>query len=102
MKLLRVSRSPSKKTTGNNQPKAKTHEIRFGSATIHASGGPSVDQLRAQADAMLESAINATMVRLLKATTHDERMSACHELSSLVKQRSPQMIEQLERERGLR
>lgn len=54
------------------------------------------------AELELERRIDHQTLLLHTVTTAEERRAVCDELTKLVGQRSPERVEQMERERGLR
>lgn len=67
--------------------------------SLSSSLNPSADQLRSQSEALLDTAINIAYAQLINANTYEHRLSAWDEFEALIKQRSPEHVARLERER---
>jgi hypothetical protein len=57
------------------------------------------DQLRSQSEAFLDTAINVAFTQLIEAPTKALRVEAWEEFAGLIRQRSPEHVARLEKEK---
>jgi hypothetical protein len=91
-----VLEKPTKNSSGNTAAIRIEHtkELR-----VPLIVDPTADQLRTQSEAILETCITQAFVQLINAPTHEWRMQAWEEFAGLIRQRSPEHVARLEKEK---
>jgi hypothetical protein len=96
MNRLLVGDFPSTKSTGNNSA------LRTERGKVLRVPLKTEEELRMLSESILDTAINVACTRLIEGATREARIDAWNEFAGLIRQRSPEHVARLEREKGLR